>query len=359
MIAAEHFLLLGTAFAALAFALAWTARRLARGRCAVHPHTLATLYAAALAGPPLATTWLVVMVFLPTWWLSEPAFDAAHAWPLHDVHLLGGVLGGDRERLLAVTSVAVLAVLAVALTIAGLRGRVAVRRTLDVLRDPGHSHPLDEEQLSDLTTLAAGMQLGLHVIPASYPIAFVWGTRRTTLILSSGIVRLLTHDQLQAVLAHEGAHHARRDNLGRLVLLVCAYASLAMPLSRRILTWYEEQVELVCDEIAARTTRAPLELASALVSIRRSTFARPSRALATMAMTSSLAPPDRASFEQRVRRLVAFSETPLGDRSRLIGSFWPLGRLVLLAFALTLGAVALGAPLATHHAIETCLRLFG
>ena len=324
MIAAAHFLFLGTALASLAFALAWTARILTRERYAVHPHTLATLYAATLAGPPLATTWLVVALFLPAWWLSEPAFDAAHASPLHDLHLLGGVLGEERERLLAVASVALLAVLAMALTAAGLRGRVAVWRMLDVLRDPGRPDSPDEEKLSDLTMLAARMHIGVHVLPASYPIAFVWGARRTTLILSSGIIRLLTRDQLRAVLAHEGAHHARRDNLGRLVLLICAYASLAMPISRRILTWYEEQTELVCDEIAARTTRAPLELASALVSIRRSTSARPSPAPAAMPMISSLAPSDRVSFEQRVRRLIAFSETSLAGRSGLTRSFWPL-----------------------------------
>lgn len=357
LVAATHFLVLSTTLASLAFALAWAARALARRR-AVHPHTLAKLYAVALAGPPLMAAWLVATAFLPTWWLGGPAFEAAHEWPLHDVHLLPGALG-EAERPFTVASVVLLAALVVALIVAGLRGRVAVRQALDVLRGPCPQVPLDEKKLADLTTLAAQRRLGLDVIPVDYPVAFVWGLWRTRLVLSAGLVRLLTRDQLRAVLGHEGAHHARLDNLGRLVLLICAYTSLAMPLSRRVLTWYGEQVELVCDEIAARTTGAPLELASALVSIRRCTAARPSRAPAAVPATSPLAPRDRISFEQRVRRLVAFSEEPLDHRSGLTRSFWPLARLGLLVFALTVGAVAIGAPLATHHGIETCLRLFG
>jgi Zn-dependent protease with chaperone function len=358
VVAAEHFLVLSTALAALAFAVAWAARALARGRRAVHPHTLARLYAVALAGPPLLATWLVATAFLPAWSLSEPAFEAAHAWPLHDLHLLAGVLG-KTEHAFAVTSVLLLVALAVALVVSGLRGGMAVRRALAVLRHPCPPGPLDEEKRSDLTTLAAQMRVALEVLPANYPVAFVWGTRRTTLVLSSGLIRLLARGQLRAVLAHEGAHRARRDNLGHLVLLACAYSSLAMPLSRRILTWYNDQVELVCDEIAARATGAPLDLAAALVSIRRFTLSHRSRPPAADVVISSLAPRDGISFEQRVRRLVAFSDEPLDHRSRLTRSFWPLARLGLLALALTMGAVALGAPLATHHAIEACLRLFG
>jgi Zn-dependent protease with chaperone function len=356
MVAVEHFLLLSTALASLSFAVAWMVHRLAGRRRSVHPHSLATLYAVALTGPPAIAAWLVATAFVPAWWLSEPAFDVAHAWPLHDLHLLAGVLG-NAERPLAVASVVLLAALGAALGLAGLRGRAAVRRALDVLRDrPG---PLDEKKLSDVTILSARIGLGLRLIPARYPVAFIWGIRRTTFVVSSGLLVLLTPDEVRAVLAHEGAHHARRDNLGRLLLLICAYASLAMPLSRRILTWYEAQAELVCDEIAARATRAPLDLASALVSIRRSTVARPSRPLADALVTSALAPHGQTGFEQRVRRLVALSETTLDDRARLTRSFWPLASLGLLAFGVTVGAVTLCAPLATHHAIEACLRFLG
>jgi Zn-dependent protease with chaperone function len=358
VVAAAHFLVLSTALASLAFALAWAAREVAHRGRAVHPHTLALLYAIALAAPPLLAAWLVATAFLPAWWLSQPAFEAAHAWPLHDLHLLANVLG-ETEHPLAVASALVLAALAVVLVVAGVRGCLAVRHALRVLRCPGPSRPLDEKTRSDVTALAARMQLGLELIPTDYPIAFVWGTRRTTLVLSSGLIRLLSREQLRAVLAHEGAHHARRDNLGRLVLLACAYASLAMPLSRRILAWYDDQAELVCDEVAARATRAPLDLATALVSIRRSTLSHRSQAPSPMPVISPLAPRDQMSFDQRVRRLVAFSDEPLDQQPGLLRSFWPLARLGLLAFALTMGAVAVGAPLATHHAIETCLRLLG
>jgi Zn-dependent protease with chaperone function len=272
------------------------------------------------------------------------------------VHLLANVLGRTQHPL-GVASVVVLAALAGALAVACARGRRAVRHVLQALPHPGPTAPPGEEKLAAVGALAARMRLHLDVIPASYPVAFVWGVRRPTLVLSSGLVRLLPDEQLRAVLAHEGAHHARRDNLGRLMLLGCAYASLAMPLSRRILAWYDDQAELVCDEVAARATRAPLDLAAALVAIRRSTLSHRSPAPSIVPAVSSLAPRDPTAFDQRVRRLVAVSDCALEPRSGLLRSFWPLAGLGLLALTVAMGAVALGAPLATHHAIETVLRL--
>ena len=360
IVAAEHFLVLSTALALLAFVVARGARALAFRRLIVHPHTLANLYAVALAIPPLGAAWLVAATFLPVWWLSETAFEGAHQWPRHDVHLLAGVLG-ETEWQFALASAALLTALIAALIVASLRGRVAVRRALDALPGscPRTYRPRTAQALPDSTRPAGRGRLRLHEIPADYPIAFVWGLRRTRLILSSGLIALLSPDQLRAVVAHERAHHDRRDNLGHLVLLICAYASLAMPLSRRVLAWYSEQVELVCDEVAARATRAPLDLAAALVSIRRSTLAGPPLVPVAMPGISALEPRDSASFERRVRRLLALCEGRLDHQSGLARSFWPLARLGLVMFALTIGAVALCAPLATHHAIEACLRLLG
>jgi Zn-dependent protease with chaperone function len=53
---------------------------------------------------------------------------------------------------------------------------------------------------------------------SDYPLSFVWGYRRTKLVLSSGLLNALTPEELAGVLEHEAAHHRRLDNVVRLAL---------------------------------------------------------------------------------------------------------------------------------------------
>jgi len=108
-----------------------------------------------------------------------------------------------------------------------------------------------------------GLEIGL--VHSHHPFSFVWGFRRTTLVVSTGLLAALTTGELAGVLEHEAAHHVRRDNLAKLLLTLCAHASLAAPLARRVLRWRNEQVEFLCDEAAAARTASPLDIAEALV----------------------------------------------------------------------------------------------
>jgi Zn-dependent protease with chaperone function len=49
----------------------------------------------------------------------------------------------------------------------------------------------------------------------------VWGYFRSKLIVSTGLLNALTKEELIAVLEHEAAHHARRDNLLKWALTIC------------------------------------------------------------------------------------------------------------------------------------------
>ena len=150
-----------------------------------------------------------------------------------------------------------------------------------------------------------GLDVGL--VQSDYPFSFVWGFRRSKLVISSGLLAALTPDELAGVLEHEAAHHARRDNLVKLALVIAAHASLAAPLGRRLLRWRNEQVELLCDEIAAARGSAPLDIAEALVKLRRRTQALGARP-ALAAAASRFVPDDDRSVERRVRRLVALAD---------------------------------------------------
>jgi len=107
----------------------------------------------------------------------------------------------------------------------------------------------------------------------------------------------LNESELIGLLEHEAAHHERRDNLIKLGLSFCAYSSLAFALTRRLLTWRGIEVERLCDEVAASRTHAPLDIASALVKLRRQTSPTPVTA-------SSFIAEDSSSFHFRVARLI-------------------------------------------------------
>jgi hypothetical protein len=159
------------------------------------------------------------------------------------------------------------------------------------------------------------------------------------------------------MLEHEAAHHARRDNLVKLGLAVCAHASLAAPLSRRLLRWRNEPVELLCDEIAAARTSAPLEIAEALVKLRRRTQVAIARsALAISA--SRFVPEDDRSVERRVRRLLALADAPPPSASASVPRHAAPAIALGAIFVVSLAVVGTWAPFAIHAATESILLAF-
>jgi beta-lactamase regulating signal transducer with metallopeptidase domain len=119
---------------------------------------------------------------------------------------------------------------------------------------------------------AAGLGRGLTV--RGIPVRFtrgrqapaVGGLLRPHISLPDGIDRLLSDDELEAVLTHELTHARRRDNLLRLVheLGLCAlwFHPLVWITGSR-LAWYRE---LSCDESVIRNARGG-DLASALAKL--------------------------------------------------------------------------------------------
>ena len=108
---------------------------------------------------------------------------------------------------------------------------------------------------------------------SDYPFSFIWGYLRSKLIVSTGLLNALTKDELIAVLEHEAAHHTRRDNLLKWALTICRYATPRVPLTAMLYRWLNEQIEMVCDEVAVRRSASPIDLAGALVRLKRLTLA--------------------------------------------------------------------------------------
>jgi Zn-dependent protease with chaperone function len=99
------------------------------------------------------------------------------------------------------------------------------------------------------------------------PIAFTYGWFRPTLVLSRWMVRTLDEQELETVLAHELAHHARRDPLLIWWALLLRDAFCYLPTSRLAYRQLRDAQELACDDLATEVTGQPIELASALTKV--------------------------------------------------------------------------------------------
>ena len=351
----ENFVLLGSLAALVAFAIAAVVRAAeVRGLWRPHPSLPARLYGAAVALPPLVSLWLVAAALLPEWWLGKTDFDREHAATDHaHLHLLSDLTAALEPGLSIATAALAFAALVVAV-VASVRGYQRVGLVIGRLQSNADAPPAEKVALVDESARAYGLEVGL--VLSDYPISFVWGFARSKLVLSSGLLKSLSDEELLGVLEHEAAHHLRRDNAVKLAFAFAAHATLLFPLARRVLAWRSEAVELVCDEIAAARTRAPLEIAGALVKVRRLTL--PGAGLAVASVNEFL-PATAASFEYRVRRLVAFDGALPPARLADALARGPVREVAALAAAFaTMLALALAvAPLAVHGAVEAIIHL--
>ena len=353
----EHFLIFSSGLAAAAFVLAWAARRLSGSRrWRPNPHALATFYTCALLIPPVGALWLVMTTLMPAWWLEEASVGAAHPSPMHGLHLLDEVLA-PFEPAAAVFALGFTAVAGLVLLVALVRGSRRARGV--VSRLPALAGSAERTQMRRLRRLCAHRGLQAIVVPTEYPVCFVWGLRRGTLVVSGGLLRAITGSGLRAVVEHEAAHHARRDNLVHAVLTAFSYASLAAPLSWAIMRWRREQVELVCDEIAAAYTAAPLEVAQALVNVHRRMVDALGLRIAIVPTASALVPEDPSCLETRVRRLLHLADRPPTRSAARAMARGPrrLAIAVTVVFCATVLGLTAFAPLAIHQAAEALIRL--
>jgi Zn-dependent protease with chaperone function len=354
----ENFVLFCTIFATISFAIALIVRQLGIKQIwRLRPDRLAQFYTAAVVLPPLASLWLITAAFLPRVWMTPEAFAAQHAGPFHEIHLLG-TLTFAIEPTLAYAMVLFIAATACFVLWSNVRVSVRIGRVINQLDLNAAAPPAD--QVASVNRFARRWGLSVGLVMSDYPLSFVWGFRRSKLVLSSGLLRILTPTELTGVLEHEAAHHSRRDNLIKLLLSLCSYSSLAFPLSRLVISWRATEVEMICDEVAAERTSEPLEIAEALVKLRRATLTggiNPDQ-IAKPAIASSFVSTTPSTFQRRVNHLLALVDAPLPQSSRQQLAFAVNAGAVFFAGSLLiLSALLLFAPLSIHHATEALIGI--
>ncbi len=340
----ENFVLLSTIFAVLCVAVAGAVKLLARHRSyELRSNTLIRLYTWALIVPPVLTLWIVAAAFLPEFWMPE-AFNAAHTTS-HELHLLGD-LTAKVEPTLAYMMLLFAAGAGLFTALSGWQSYMRVAQLITRLQM--NAEPAEPQQIARVEETAQryGFQVGL--VMSAYPFSFLWGLTRSKLIVSTGLLRTLNESELIGLLEHEAAHHERRDNLIKLVLSFCTYSSLAFFLTRRLLTWRGLEVERFCDEVAASRTNAPLDIASALLKLRR-------RISPTPVTVSSFIAEDVSNFHSRVSRLI---DSEGDDTAATIsGGQVPVAIAVSLLFVVSLFVSTYFFPLAFHRTVESLIQL--
>jgi Zn-dependent protease with chaperone function len=149
--------------------------------------------------------------------------------------------------------------------------------------------------------LAAGVEPGIvHVAHGLPTAAFTVGWRSPRIYVARALADRLEPDQLTAVLAHEGAHVARRDPLRLSLLRFLTCTLFWIPALRRLADDIADDAEIQADDAAA--AGQPLVLASAIVALARS--------MAEFTLPHAAVGFHRSELlERRVRRLLG--EEPL------------------------------------------------
>ena len=211
-----------------------------------------------------------------------------------------------------------------------------------------------QAQVDGIAQRLDGPSARVRLVLVNRPLALTCGLRSPTILLSTWMVEHLDRRELEAVLAHELAHVARRDYLMCWLATILRDAFFYLPTSWIAYRQFQQEKELACDDSTVGVTHRPLALASALAKVWLQAVDEPMPVIpgGAQALLKS-----EASIDGRIRRLLASSEE--GTKSQRAHSvsfslnaavFIPLGVLeaaCLPFFLLSTVATAVGChPLA-------------
>lgn len=125
-------------------------------------------------------------------------------------------------------------------------------------------------RLAGLETRLPGKSSPLIVVENEAPLLALSGLLRPRPLISRGVLRALSAEELDAALSHEHAHLTSRDNAKRLLLLLAPdIFPFVCPLRILESTWARFAEWAADDKAAAGDSRRALSLAAALVSVAR------------------------------------------------------------------------------------------
>jgi Zn-dependent protease with chaperone function len=227
----------------------------------------------------------------------------------------------------------------------------AIRKLRAQIRDLPASVPGPGDGVWEAARLAGLPPQAVRKVTALPIPAFTAGLVRPKVYVSADLPSRLSTEELAAVLAHEGAHRARRDPLRLSALRFLAHLLFWIPALRRVADDLADEAEIEADTAAAR--RFPLDLASALVALAGGPSARQTVGGGVPFQSYDL-------LERRVKRLAGV-EAPIASR---VSRRSIVGAAAVLMAAWVSGVMVLhplpegSAAHCTHHAGHPATHLF-
>jgi hypothetical protein len=196
----------------------------------------------------------------------------------------------------------------------------------------------------------AGAPLPAYRIAHSFPVVSVLGFVHPRLFVAGQVLESLTTAELDAVLEHETAHLAARDNLRGLLMRSSPDWLSLTALGPRLEREWAEASEAAADDHAVRARPgSDLDLAAALLKVARLAPA------GARLLPAASALHDGGSVAWRIARLAAGPAGAPGA-ARPQGVTWLLGALVVIVAASSQSSTVLQA---VHRLSETIVHLLG
>lgn len=270
--------------------------------------------------------------------LVAPLASLPFAWP-GPVFCSGSAMWTPCATTLRHTSAFVASALVVLITFAAV-SHTALRVALLNRRITRLAFPADDRLQNVVERLASRYSLPapqVLMLDAAAPLAFTVGAWRPVIALSLWVVEALDAEELEAVLAHELSHVARRDYLLMLIATTLRNTFFYLPQSHIAYHLLAEEKERACDDLAIGGSARPLALASALTKVWRSateaqvTRMQGSWSSASQGLGQALTA-SGANLEERVVRLLAAdAQPPTPPCSRVRGRTLPFSLSALVA----------------------------
>jgi beta-lactamase regulating signal transducer with metallopeptidase domain len=196
----------------------------------------------------------------------------------------------------------------------------------------------------------SGTSIPTFRISNTFPIIAVVGIFRPRLFIAARVLETLSHEELNAAIAHEGGHLAAHDNFKRSLLRACRDVLMIVPAGRSLDRAWAEAAECAADEHAAQQSAdIALNLAAALVKIAKMV---PVGARATVPLAAFLVGVEETrGVKARVRRLLEIASD--GCRLRVRNS----GVARILPAATLCGLVLLGVAVANNPRVLVSVHL--
>lgn len=253
--------------------------------------------------------------------VSLPSLSHVSKLPLDHCHNHGGCMMQPISHMLTTGELVMITVLLGLLASATLKAFLQWHR----------SHVLTKEiDTASHATLASGVRL----IETTLPLAFSLGIFKSIAVLSTGLVRILTPQQLDIISVHEQMHVRYLDNGYKWALrLLCVFH---LPhVKHALLSEHALAMEIRADQQVAHHIQDPIAVAETIVAMQR--FMKPVNANAPLCQFIG------SALERRVQYLLAQSPgCSLPKYSVALG-------LLAVILAMTSGSIPL------HNALEALI----